>query len=288
MTRLTHTTFEENLELLPDDLAQRATALRPYLFGQLRSPLVEESVKFAFDAAYVGDVSAAADMLARAEAEARQLAAEERAGSTLTIIRRGLRGTVPVPAAGGRLLVATDASVKQVGKRKVARRAMGWGYVSAAGHWGCAGGLYGGALDPTGHNAVTIAELRGVHMALADLPAGPVTLLLDSRAAIEHLRVWQAGRTEVMPDGYSLRARLGGSGRPTLVMLAEAVAAHPDLRVEHVPGHGGHPGNEAADGLASLARRCAAGEQGGDAVLLTERAAGLAAAFLREWGKIGA
>lgn len=79
-----------------------------------------------------------------------------------------------------------------------------------------------------------------------------------------------------MPDGYDLRPRKQGA--PTLVRLAERVAALPALRVEHVKAHSGHPLNEAADSLASIARRRLT-----EPFDATARAEDLAKSFLLTW-----
>ena len=106
----------------------------------------------------------------------------------------------------------------------------------------------------------------------------PSLLLLDSASALAYLRSWQAGDISRMPEGYSLRERWGGdSETPTLVRLAKIMAKHPGIKTEHVAGHRGHPLNEAADALASLAwRKLPAAET-------RTRAEGLVEAFLTAW-----
>jgi hypothetical protein len=52
----------------------------------------------------------------------------------------------------------------------------------------------------------------------------------------------------------------------------------PGLRPEHVKGHAGHPLNETADSLASIARRRVT-----EVFDSPARAASLAEAFLRDW-----
>ena len=80
-----------------------------------------------------------------------------------------------------------------------------------------------------------------------------------------------------MPDGYSLLPRRGPQRAPTLVRLSGIMAQHPEIRLQHVHSHTGHPLNEAADALASLAQR------GLPAVETRSRAEGLVEAFLRSW-----
>jgi ribonuclease HI len=79
-----------------------------------------------------------------------------------------------------------------------------------------------------------------------------------------------------MPDGHDLRPRRAGA--PTPVRLAEHVAARRGLRVEHVRAHTGHPLNEAADSLASIARRRLT-----DPLDSIDRAQSLVDAFVRAW-----
>lgn len=198
---------------------------------------------------------------------------------------RGLRGRVPV-THDGLLVVATDGSYRAASRRGGAKgrkypAESGWGYVASNGQWGCAGRrMYEDRLNPmaTGGTRVTYAELRAVEMALTELPKGPLRFLIDSMAAIELLTAWSGKNTTVVPSGYSLRPRLDGR-KPRLLRLAETVAARKGLRFEHVHGHRGHHMNEAADSLASIARRAIGGDLG-DEVAVAERASGLVAAFL--------
>ncbi|PKK16234.1 RNase H family protein [Thermomonospora sp. CIF 1] len=277
MSTLSPAGFDKSLDLLAEHLRARAVALRPHVFGAGRPGQIAEAVSLAFDAAYLGDQHSAELMIERAEALVRALPARPR--KPAAIVRRGLRGQQRRWADAAVLIAATDASFKHPH--------VGWGYVSSAGHWGCAGGTYRGMLNPNGRSGAMISELRAVHMLLTDLDTDrPMTLLIDSRGALRFLRAWQSGRVGLMPNGYSLRPRFGAaaqSTKPTLVRLAEQVASRPGLRFEHVAGHSGHPLNEAADGLAGLARRCIAGDQDGDVDTLTARAQDLAAAFLHAW-----
>jgi len=169
----------------------------------------------------------------------------------------------------GPLVAATDASYK--------RGVAGIACVISNGSWGL--NRWGSAIrhDPSGP-AVLVAELRAVAYLLEgpDRPRPP-ELLLDSTIAIRYLRAWQRGRIERMPEGYSLLPRRGPQPVPTLVRLAGIMAQHPEIRLQHVHSHTGHPLNEAADALASLAQR------GLPAVETRSRAEGLVKAFLRSW-----
>ncbi len=170
----------------------------------------------------------------------------------------------------GPRVAATDASYK--------RGVAGIACVVSNGSWGLTRWAPGNRHDPTGPAAVLVAELRAVALLLEgpDQPR-PAELLLDSTIAIRYLRNWQRGRIERMPDGYSLLPRRGPQPAPTLVRLAGIMAQHPEIRLQHVHSHTGHPLNEAADALASLAQR------GLPAVETRSRAEGLAQAFLRTW-----
>jgi ribonuclease HI len=176
---------------------------------------------------------------------------------------KGFDGTGPRVAA-------TDASYK--------RGVAGIACVVSSGSWGLSRWAPGQRHDPTGPAAVLVAELRAVAFLLEgpDQPRPP-ELLLDSTIAIRYLRAWQRGRIERMPDGYSLLPRRGPQPAPTLVRLAGIMAQHPEMQLQHVHSHTGHPLNEAADALASLAQR------GLPAVETRSRAEGLAEAFLRAW-----
>jgi hypothetical protein len=133
-------------------------------------------------------------------------------------------------------------------------------------------------VDPTGPSAVLVAELRAVAFVLERQHDLPSLLLLDSAPALAYLRSWQAGDITRMPDGYSLCERWGGDSKiPTLVRLAKVMAERPGIKTERVAGHRGHPLNEAADALASLAwRKLPAAET-------RTRAEGLVEAFLAAW-----
>ncbi|MFC0862435.1 hypothetical protein ACFHYQ_09010 [Sphaerimonospora cavernae] len=136
----------------------------------------------------------------------------------------------------------------------------------------------GQTLGDTDQRDADLGE--GVAQAAVDLlltrlePGTPLLLLVDSMAALDYLRWWQTGDVDRMPPGYSLRPRLQAA-QSTLVRLTQAVAGHPRLEMDHMLEHRGHPLNETADALASIALRRA------DAP--AEQAAGAVKAFLRNW-----
>jgi ribonuclease HI len=173
----------------------------------------------------------------------------------------------------GPLVAATDAGYKA--------KTAGMAFVVSDGRWGLRRWVRAPRLDPTGPSAVLIAELRAVAYLCED-PHGrlPDELLMDSASGIRYLRIWQAGGTGRMPPGYSLRQRWGHpTGEPTLVRLARIMASNPGLVIRHVHSHTGHPLNEAADSLASIARRGEPAEQ------TRSRATCQVEAFLPAWHK---
>ena len=170
----------------------------------------------------------------------------------------------------GPLVAATDASYK--------RGVAGLACVVSNGSWGLSRWSTAVRHDPSGPAAVLVAELRAVALLLEGPDQlRPPELLLDSTIAIRYLRAWQRGRIERMPEGYSLLPRRGPHPAPTLVRLAGIMGQHPEMRLQHVHSHAGHPLNEAADGLASLAQR------GLSPLETRSRAEGLVEAFVRVW-----
>ncbi|TDB97991.1 RNase H family protein [Actinomadura sp. 7K534] len=173
----------------------------------------------------------------------------------------------------GPLVAATDASWK--------RGTCGVGYVVSDGRWGMRGWTFG-PQDPTGPRRVLVSELRAVGLLLDRVEDGrDLVLLVDSLSALRFLRAWRRGDTGLLPDGYDVRPRRSGAD-PSLVRLARQVVGRPGLRLEHVRGHSGHPLNETADSLASIARRRAT-----ETFDSTARAEGLVEAFLHAWHGTG-
>ena len=179
-------------------------------------------------------------------------------------------GKVKKYDVAGPLVAATDASYK--------RGVAGIACVVSNGSWALSRWGSANRHDPSGPAGVLVAELRAVALLLEGPDhLRPPELLLDSTIAIRYLRAWQRGRIERMPEGYSLLPRRGPEAAPTLMRLAGIMAQHPEIRLQHVHSHTGHPLNEAADALASLAQR------GLPAVETRSRAEGLVDAFVRTW-----
>jgi ribonuclease HI len=265
--------FPPALALLPADLHDRAAALRRYLHPSRceRCARVGEALRLALTAAGYDEPATCRQAIDTAEA----LAADHGCRPQPVPVHPGPpegRGLVARWArrASGPPVAATDASWKG--------RAGGIGYVVSDGRYGLRG-RGTGRLDPTGASRVLIDELRAVEYLLTgyDEPPAGLTVLVDSTPALRYLHRWQAGATALMPEGYSLRQRRW-TERPTLVRLAELVAARPDLTFAHVKGHSGHALNEAADALSHMARRRR--EERFD---VHSRAYDLVDAFLRTW-----
>jgi ribonuclease HI len=235
---------------------------------------VGDALQLALIAARYDDDAAAARLIETAEqlADRHQLSGSRTCGLPPSWpATSGVRGQISRwRKAGGDLVAATDASWKD--------RAAGIAYVGSDGRFGLRGRPTD-RLDPTGPSRVLINELRAVEFLLSGCADQtiPTTVLVDSTGALGYLHRWQAGDTVAMPAGYSLRQR-ARRAQPTLVRLAEQVAALSNVSFQHVRGHTGHSLNEAADALSSMARR-----------RLRERfdhrtrARELVDAFLRDW-----
>ncbi len=169
----------------------------------------------------------------------------------------------------GRLVAATDASCS--------READGYAYVVSDGRWGVRG-RPARRRRLTDAVRVVCAELRAVALLLSRVePDRPLEVVVDSREALTYLQRWRTGDRDVLPPGYDPRPRPGG--RPaTLTRLAARVAAQPDLVFRHVKAHRGHPLNEAADALSTMARRRVT-----ERFDLPTRAGDLVDAFLSQW-----
>ena len=178
----------------------------------------------------------------------------------------GVTGRVDGFLTGGRLLAATDASWREAhGRNGVGRGCGGFGYVLSDGRWGLRSWQSPRFSrhhlnDPSGPSIVAVLELRAIGL-LLDAGVSDTSVLIDSAPALHLIGRWRAGDTAAMPHGYSLRPRTRRGGTPTLVRLAQTIAARPDVTFEKVSGHSGHPLNEAADSLAKVACQRATGEK---------------------------
>ncbi|TDQ48817.1 ribonuclease HI [Actinorugispora endophytica] len=265
--------FDACAECLPPELADRITALRRYVVYSPHGPRrrsVAEAVSLAFDAAYVGDLAAAAAMTTRAEERNAAISAQ-----SSTRILSGYHGVVRRWEGAAPLVAATDASVKGP--------YAGMGYVTSDGRWGMRS-WNGSTRDPSGPSRVLVQELRAVSLLLQALdPGATAVLLVDSAVARRYLRAWQrGGERPLMPAGYEDGPRRANR-RPTLVRLAEEMAARPGLTVEPVKGHSGDLLNETADSLASMARRRLADPRSRGTPELIAHADAFVASFLRQW-----
>ncbi|MFC0003507.1 ribonuclease HI [Micromonospora siamensis] len=261
------------LSLLPPPLHERASVLRTFLRPTRCDGCerIGDALRLALTAAHYDEFTSAGHLLDTAE----HLAADHahQRGPACRPHRDDRRGRGQVRRWAGTsapLVAATDASWKG--------RAGGIGYVVSDGRYGLRS-RGTGRLDPTGASRVLVDELRAVDFlfsAYDEVPAR-MTVLLDSRSALRYLHRWQAGETAAMPAGYSLRPRTSAA-QPTLVRLAGLAGSRPDLTFDHVKGHDGHALNEAADGLAHMARRRVT-----ETFDVRPRAHSLAEAFLNDW-----
>ncbi|POM23396.1 Ribonuclease H [Actinomadura rubteroloni] len=270
--------FESGLLLLPPRTADRARRMRAAATRAQACPTcaaARTSLDLCFIAARYNDPAWVETALAEAEHHVDSGRHHPRCPQSPE--RPPAR---PAPRAGhhgslaewarrpGPTVAATDASCKN--------RRCGLGYVVSDGRWGMHG-CVSGPGEPAGPGNVLVSELKAVALLLDRLEDdGPLTLLVDSLAALRLLRRWRSGDVEPMPKGYAPHDRR--SGGPALVRLAESVAARPRLGLHHVKGHAGHPLNETADSLASIARRRLT-----TAFDATTRAEELVRAFLADW-----
>jgi ribonuclease HI len=176
---------------------------------------------------------------------------------------RGELGELALPA-GTPITVATDGSYKLTVGEKVIKP-MSWSYLTTNGLYGVGTSMVPGKL--IGEKRWLQAELRAIAAALKAVGSDhPVTLLSDSKAALDMIFLWRDGH-QVMPRDYDLE-RSGGR-ESTLARLAQRVYRDRDLiEPRWIRGHSGHPLNEAADTLAKMARAWAAGELTRDDVAL--------------------
>ncbi len=271
--------FMNELHLLPVVLRQRAEDLEPYLKLNRCQPCrqINDAVHLALIAARYDQLAAAAIQLNAAEYLAREHdkspAASCRTSGSRDDSGRGRGVVTQWSHATADLTAATDASWK-AGTGGIA-------YVISDGRFGLRG-RGSDPTDPTGPSRVLINELRAVEYLLSGFTTPPsrLAVLVDNTTALSYLHRWQRGDTSAMPAGYDLRPRKTGAP-PTLVRLAAQVTCLPDVTFQHVKGHTGHPLNEAADALSSMARRRLL-----EQFDLHYRARDLVNAFLHDWHAI--
>lgn len=152
--------------------------------------------------------------------------------------------------------IAVDGSYKLTVNEDRVSKPMSWGYLTTTGLYGLGTSIVPGTV--VGDQRVLQAELRAMANALLAVPPTHlVTVLSDSRSALDLMLLWRDGH-DVMPGGYD-KVRAGGR-ESTLARLARRVGEHPDrITLRWVPGHSGHPLNEGADALAKMARAWATG-----------------------------
>lgn len=151
---------------------------------------------------------------------------------------------------GAPVTVAIDGSYKlTVGERVI--KPMSWGYLTTGGQYGLGTSIVPGTI--VGDQRWLQAELRAMAAALQAIDDGrQVTVLSDCKDAISFMDLWRDGH-EVFPRGYDTE-RAGGRESTLSRLARRALEGRDRIRVHWVPGHAGHPLNEAADSLARLAR----------------------------------
>jgi ribonuclease HI len=173
-----------------------------------------------------------------------------------------IKGEIPELAVpdGERITVAVDGSYKlTVNRDDKVSKPMSWAYVTTNGLYGMGTSLAPGSVVGDAEKRWLQAELRAIAAALHAVKGPhPITVLSDSKDALSFMTLWRDGY-EVWPGGYN-PARAGGR-ESTLGLLARRARQDRDLiQTEYVPGHTGHPLNEAADALAHIARAWATGQ----------------------------
>jgi ribonuclease HI len=192
-------------------------------------------------------------------------------GGDKQVIKGQIEGISSSP--GEPIVVAVDGSYKlTVGERVI--KPMSWAYVSTDGKYGLGTSIVPGTV--VGEHRALQAELRAMANALHAIgDDNPITIVSDSQDAIGFMTLWRDGY-QVWPGGYDPQ-RAGGR-ESTLGRLARRAYEQGDqITLEWVPGHTGHPLNEAADALARMARAWTADRLDKDTAAADARTAVLAA-----------
>lgn len=181
----------------------------------------------------------------------------------------GLREvTAPAPVC-----VATDGSVRG--------KFTGYGWLASSGEYGLQGLRHSTKL--IGPQVVLVAELRAIGAAVQKLRGRDITVLSDSKPAVEMVQRWRDG-DDLLPEGYAIYRESGKT--PGLVRARQMIREDRDrITPVWVKGHRGEPLNEGADALARLASRYALGDSMLDGVEYHRRADELAATFSREFNR---
>jgi ribonuclease HI len=188
--------------------------------------------------------------------------------------RAGLSTKRPAQAAAtGPVWIATDGSVRG--------SVTGYGWLASSGDHGLLGFRH--STKQVGTSVVLISELRAIGEAVRKMRGRDITLLSDSRVAIQMVKQWMAG-DDVLPPGCTTKRDNGKT--PGLVAAQRLIYAERD-RVTPVwaKGHQGEPLNEGADALARLASRFTLGKSGLDHREYHRRAKELAQAFAVEFNR---
>lgn len=186
------------------------------------------------------------------------------------LVRRAWAGLRAVTAP---VCVATDGSVRG--------KFTGYGWLASSGEYGLQGLQHSTKL--IGPQVVLVAELRAIGAAVQKLRGRHITVLSDSKLAVEMVTQWMDG-SDVLPDGYATYRESGKT--PGLVRAQQMIYEERNrITPVWVKGHQGEPLNEGADGLARLASRYALGDSMLDGAEYHRRADELAATFSREFNR---
>jgi ribonuclease HI len=182
--------------------------------------------------------------------------------------------TAPPPPDLTPLTVATDGSVRG--------RVTGFGWLASNGQFGMLGFRH--RRKQVGPQVVLISELRAIGDAVRKLRHRPLTLVSDSKLAIEMVTQWMNGE-DALPRGYTTERP---DGKPAGLVAARELMHTQRNRITAVwaKGHQGEALNEGADALARLARRYAAGPCDLTPAEYHRRAGGLAEAFAKEFRRL--
>jgi ribonuclease HI len=204
-----------------------------------------------------------------------------RAGLVPPVVETPQPETAPAPPAApppppdlSPLTVATDGSVRG--------SVTGFGWLASDGQFGMLGFRH--RRKQVGTKVVLISELRAIGDAVRNLRYRPLTLVSDSKLAIQMVTQWMNG-DDVLPPGYTTER---ADGKPAgLVAARRLIDAQRDrITPLWVKGHKGEPLNEGADALARLASRYAAGPCDLTRDEYHRRAESLAEAFSKEFRRL--